>query len=183
MVEESQRLERYVADLLALARLEADDFTVEHQPVDLTGLVSGAVEAWQERGRRHGITVTSEVPAGPVWAGTDGSRVRQALDALADNAVRVCPSGSEVLLALRQHTDVVVLEVSDSGPGLTPDDLEHTFEPGVLHDRYAATRPGGQGLGLALVHRLGGRVEARASDEGGVVFSVVLPAPSVRSTG
>lgn len=179
MVQEAQRLERYVADLLALARLEADDFTVQHEPVDLVALVVGAGEAWQERGRRNGVDVRTELPDHPVWTETDSSRVRQVLDALADNAVRTCPSGSVVLFAVRDRDGEALLEVRDSGPGLTADDLEHAFEPGVLHDRYAGTRPGGQGLGLALVHRLvgrlGGRIQARAADEGGVAFSVTLP--------
>jgi two-component system OmpR family sensor kinase len=101
------------------------------------------------------------------------------LDALADNAVRVCPAGSTLVLAAREDEDAVVLEVRDSGPGLTDDDLGRAFEPGVLHDRYATTRTGGQGLGLALVHRLvtrlGGSVHAGHAIEGGVGFTVALP--------
>ena len=179
IVTESQRLEGYIADLLTLARLEADDFTLDRVPTDLGGLVREAAVVWAERGRRAGIDVRLDVPDTPQWLESDPVRVRQVLDALADNAVRVCPPGSLLVLAVTQEPDAVSLEVRDSGPGLTDDDLVHAFEAGVLHDRYAATRAGGHGLGLALVDRLvarlGGTVRATHAPEGGVAFVVRLP--------
>jgi two-component system sensor histidine kinase BaeS len=126
-----------------------------------------------------GVEVRLEVPDAPLWLESDPARLRQVLDALADNAVRVCPSGSVLVLAVAQDEGAVSLEIRDSGPGLTDDDLAHAFEPGVLHDRYAASRAGGQGLGLALVDRLvtrlGGTVHAAHAGEGGVAFVVRLP--------
>ena len=179
MSSESQRLEHYVADLLALARLEADDFTVRHEQVDLADLVRQAGDGWAERARAKGLTLRVEVDEAPLWVETDGSRVRQVLDALSDNAVRVCATGSVVVFAASAQGGSVALEVRDSGPGLTPDDLAHAFEPGLLHDRYAGTRAGSHGLGLALVQRLvtrlGGNIEATSSPEGGVAFRIVLP--------
>jgi two-component system sensor histidine kinase BaeS len=179
IVTESQRLEGYIADLLTLARLEADDFTLDSTRTDLAALVHEAGVVWSERGRRVGVEVHLEVPDAPLWLESDPARLRQVLDALADNAVRVCPSGSVLVLAVTQDEGAVSLEVRDSGPGLTDDDLAHAFEPGVLHDRYAASRAGGQGLGLALVDRLvtrlGGTVRAAHAGEGGVAFVVRLP--------
>ena len=70
------------------------------------------------------------------------------------------------------------LEVRDSGPGLTADDAAVAFEPGALHDRYAATRTGGHGLGLAIAHRLVGRlgrIDVLAAAEGGASFVIDLP--------
>lgn len=179
MVTESRRLESYVADLLALARLEADDFTLERRRMDLGALVREAGGVWTGRAGRAGIDVRLEVADDALWVDSDPARLRQVLDALADNAVRVCSAGSVLVLAAIARPDSVILEVRDSGPGLCADDLAHAFEPGVLHDRYASTRAGGQGLGLALVDRLvtrlGGTVRAGSAPEGGVAFSVVLP--------
>ena len=170
MVSESQRLEGYVGDLLAMARLEADDFTLDHTGSTWPPWCEEAGVVWAERGRRAGIERTARGRRGAAVAGVRPARVRQVLDALADNAVRVCPPGSVVVLAAAGSDGDVVLEVRDSGPGLTEDDLAHAFEPGVLHDRYAATRAGGQGLGLALVdrlvHRLGGTVAAGPARRG-----------------
>ncbi|MEZ5191766.1 MAG: ATP-binding protein [Nocardioides sp.] len=73
--------------------------------------------------------------------------MRQVLDALVDNAVRVTPAGGRVVVAVRPTTDGggVRLRGQDSGPGLTAADAASAFEPGVLHDRYGPERAGGQG--------------------------------------
>lgn len=184
MRAEAQRLERYVADLLALARVEADDFSLEVGPIDLAEVVASTAAAWTARGASRGVAVDAEV-SGPVVAETDGHRVRQVLDALVDNAVRVCAEGGRVVVAVRPDPGPAaagragcLLEVRDSGPGLTPDDVSVAFEPGVLHERHA-DRAGGAGLGLALVDRLvtrlGGRVSVSPSPEGGATFAVHLP--------
>ena len=178
MVRESQRLQRYVDDLLALARLEADDFDFRTGPVDVAELVDQAGAAWTDRCTRAGLRLVVERPAEPLVIDSDAVRIRQVLDALADNAVRVCPAGASVVLAVAGAAHRVRLEVRDSGPGLSPADAEVAFEPGVLHDRYAGQRPGGHGLGLAIVHRLvarlGGSVEVHPAAEGGAAFVVEL---------
>jgi len=178
MVGEAERLERYIGDLLVLARLEADDFVLEPGPVDLGDLVRGAAAGWQDRVRRAGLDLTVEVPADPLVVVSDAGRLRQVLDALVDNAVRVCPTGAVIVLAATRGPGGAGLEVRDSGPGLTAEDAEVAFDPGALHDRYAGSRPGGHGLGLAIVHRLvtrlGGTVRVERAAEGGAAFVVHL---------
>jgi signal transduction histidine kinase len=174
LVDEADRMAAYVADLLALARLEADDFRITVADVDLAALVTSTADAWQARGRGAGITVTAQ-PA-PAVVRADPDRLRQVLDALLDNALRATPRGGVVVLASRAGT----VEVRDSGPGLAPEDLPVAFDPGVLHERYRGSRPsGGQGLGLAiaagLVRRMGGTIAAGVGPEGGAAFTITLP--------
>lgn len=103
LLAESERLEGYVEELLALARLEADDFTLHVEPVDLAALVEDTVAVWQERARRHGVELSAAGCAdGAALVETDAGRVRQVLDALLDNAVRVCDAGARVVLAVRR---------------------------------------------------------------------------------
>ncbi len=173
LVGEAARLEEYVADLLALARLQADDFRISLADVDLAALVGATGDAWGARARAAGLTVA--VDATPVVVRADPARLRQVLDGLLDNAVRVTPRGGAIVLAAHGGT----IEVRDSGPGLAPDDLAVAFEPGVLHERYRGTRPtGGQGLGLAiaagLVRRMGGTIAAGTAPEGGALFTITL---------
>jgi two-component system sensor histidine kinase BaeS len=188
LVGESERMERYVADLLALARLEADDFTLAVGDVDLVRLLTDGQAAWADRVARAGLTLDVEAPPYPVRLRTDAGRVRQVLDVLTDNAVRVCPAGSRVVWSLTARPGGVRLEVRDSGPGLAEADAADAFEPGVLHDRYAGTGPGGEhrggpggghGLGLAIAHgvvtRLGGTIRLGRAPEGGAAFEVELP--------
>jgi two-component system sensor histidine kinase BaeS len=178
VLAEAERLDRLVADLLALARLEAADFRLEPLPVDLVALVAAAAEAWGGRCAEAGVVLRTELPDAPVVAHTDPGRIRQVVDGLCENALRVVPPGGALVLAVRA-ADRAVVEVRDGGPGLTDDDLAVAFQRGVLHRRYQGARVGGSGLGLALaarlVRRLGGDIDAGHAREGGARFTVALP--------
>src|SRR6266542_4579680 len=149
-----QRLDRLVADLLVLARLEAADFPVELLPVDLTDLVRTAADAWAARCAGVGLVLRTELPGGPVQVRTDPGRLRQVIDGLLENALRVVPPGAPVVLAVRTDPASAVVEVRDGGPGFTDDDLAVAFERGALYQRYQGVRAVGSGLGLALAARL-----------------------------
>jgi signal transduction histidine kinase len=182
IVGEARRLDRLVADLLDLGRLGADDFRYDVAPVDLDALVGEAGQMWQRRCAAVGVRFGLERPSRPVVVSTDAARVRQVVDGLAENALRVTPAGAPLVLALRTEGGEAVIEVRDGGPGLTAEDREVAFERSALHDRYRGLRPVGTGLGLALVKALatglGGRVEADvAAREGGACFRVRLPLP------
>ena len=176
LLAESERMERYVADLLALARLEADDFSLAWGEVDLAALVRAAAETWRDRAARSGVVVRADVE--PATAVTDATRLRQVLDVLLDNAVRVCGEGDRVVVGVRSAGAGVRIEVRDSGPGLTAEEAAVAFVPGALHDLHR-DRAGGAGLGLAIAHRLvtrlGGRIEVSEAAEGGAAFVVLLP--------
>lgn len=178
-LSEAQRLDRLVRDLLDLARLGASDFRVDLAPVDLAALVRAALPAWQGRCAEEDVLLHAELPDAPVVVGTDGGRVRQVLDGLAENALRVVPAGAPIVFAVGVDGEHGVLQIRDGGPGLTPDDLAVAFERSVLYERYRGVRRVGTGLGLALVaglvDRLGGDVAAGAAPEGGAAFTVWLP--------
>ena len=178
---EAARMQRLVADLLDLARLGADDFRLELTPVDLTALLSDAATVWSQRCAAVGVLHAVELPGDPVWVSSDPGRLRQVVDGLAENALRVTPSGRPIIFAL--HPDGTgrgaVVEVRDGGPGLRPDDLAVAFDRSVLYERYRGVRRVGTGLGLALVgglvSRLGGVARAGHAPEGGAAFTVTLP--------
>jgi signal transduction histidine kinase len=178
LVTEARRLDGYVADLLALSRLEADDFRVAVADVDVAALLSAAAVAWAAPGRTAGVSVSTDVA--PVVVRADPDRLRQVVDALVDNALRVTPRGGAIVLASHPGGGV---EIRDSGPGLATEDLAVAFDPGVLHERYRGRRAtGGHGLGLAiaagLVRRMGGTIVAGTAPEGGACFRITLPVGS-----
>jgi len=179
MVAEAGRLQRLVDDLLDLARLGADDFRVEVSDVDVAALVTTAADVWRTRTAREGVDLRMEVPDQPLVVSTDPGRLRQIVDGLAENALRVTPAGAPIVLAARAVSDGVQVEVRDGGPGLTDDDIGVAFERSALYDRYRGVRRVGTGIGLALIgglaERLGGRAEAGHAREGGARFTVTLP--------
>ncbi len=185
VLTEAENLERLVGDLLALARLEAVDFPVTVLPVDLVEVIGDAARAWLSR--RPSLAV--ELPStGPVTVETDPGRLRQVIDGLVDNALRVVPGDAPVVLALRppDATGFATVEVRDGGPGFADADLGVVFERGAMSERYQGIRKVGSGLGLALAHglvrRLGGTIEAGHAPEGGARFTVRLPVYQPRTS-
>jgi two-component system, OmpR family, sensor kinase len=183
MLAEAGNLERLVTDLLALARLEAADFPVESVPVELIQLIRATAEGWGARFAAAGIVARTDVPPVPVIVYTDPGRIRQVIDGLLENALRVLPVGAPIVLAVRGPAPTSpgygFVEVRDGGPGFTDADLAVVFERGALYERYRGVRKVGSGLGLALaaglVRRLGGHIEAGHAPEGGARFTVALP--------
>ena len=176
---ESQRLDRLVSDLLDLARLRADNFTVSPVDVDARSLLADAAGVWTDRCERDGVRLVTEMPADALMVRADPLRLRQIIDNLAENALRLVPADGVIVLAVRAEGPWGVVEVRDSGPGLSAADLEVAFEPGILHERYRGIRQVGTGVGLALVGRLSqemaGSARAGAAPEGGASFTVFVP--------
>ncbi len=176
---EAERLDRLVADLLDLSRLAAVGFRAVPVAVDLSAFGAQAAQVWGDRCRREGVAFRAELPVGPLPMRTDAGRLRQIIDNLAENALRVTPAGQPIVLAVRDEGAWAAVEVRDGGPGLTPDDLRVAFEPAALYARYRGIRTVGSGVGLALVGNLarllGGAATAGAAPEGGARFTVRLP--------
>ncbi|MER6201288.1 HAMP domain-containing sensor histidine kinase [Streptomyces sp. NPDC001586] len=181
LADETRRLDRFLGDLLDLARLEADDFRLDMAPADLGAVVAEAAAFWTGPCARDGVGLRLERPGRPVVVETDAFRVRQLIDGLVQNALRVTPEGAPLVLAVRAAPDGgAELQVRDGGPGLTEDDVRIAFDHGALHERYRDSRPVGSGLGLAIAHRLTGRLGGAIrveghGPEGGACFTVTLP--------
>ncbi|GAA2368930.1 HAMP domain-containing sensor histidine kinase [Dactylosporangium salmoneum] len=183
VLDEAGRLDRLIADLLVLARLEAADLPIEMLDVDLTQLLAKTAEAWGGRVAAAGLVLRTELPPFAVPVVTDPGRIRQIIDGLLENALRVVPSGAPLVLALHVNAPEARLEVRDGGPGFTDEDLAVAFERGALSRRYQGVRKVGSGLGLALAarlsRRLGARIEAGHAPEGGARFTVTFPLRTV----
>jgi two-component system sensor histidine kinase BaeS len=188
LVAETDRLDRFVRDLLELARLESDDFGVNRQTVDISILLDELQAAWRglatTSGSRLDVRLDPETTM-PILAHTDPQRLRQILDGLVENALRATPSGGLVTVSAGTTTGSasreLVLRVRDTGPGLTTDDREVAFVRGALHSRYHGSRDVGTGLGLSIATRLSSRLggSLNALDPGpgepGAVFELRLP--------
>jgi two-component system OmpR family sensor kinase len=179
MLGEAEHLDRLVADLLGLARLEAVEFPLELRPVDVTALLATTAQTWGGRCAAVGVLLRTELPDGALTASTDPGRLRQIVDGLLENALRVVPPGAPVVLAAAARDGAAVIEVRDGGPGFTDADLAVAFDRGALSERYRGIRKVGSGLGLAiaagLARRMGGAIEAGHAPEGGARFTVRLP--------
>ena len=170
--EEAMRLERLVGDVLDLAKLNAHRFTVLEEEVDMRDLCERAYAAFGEVARQRGIDYRRDFTVDPVIV-TDGDRVLQVISNLLSNAFRWTPEGGRVSLALGAENGTVSVVVSDSGPGISPEERERIFRPFWSRDG------GGTGLGLAIARELavalGGRIDLRSERGLGARFELILP--------
>jgi signal transduction histidine kinase len=180
IASESRRLERLVADLLDLARLDAHQFSLHPGPVDARVVVADAVEAFAPAARDVGVQLTV-APGEPVPATADAQRLAQIVANLVENALKYATTS--VAVALVADGADVVLTVDDDGPGIPPADLPRVFER-LYTSRPAAGRQFGTGIGLAIVreraHAMGGEahvelVDGSTSGVGGTRFVVRVP--------
>jgi signal transduction histidine kinase len=209
VLTEARRLERLVGDLLDLARLGADRPRLVATETDLLAIGRDLEAVWAKRCAAVGVPFTYRPTLAEARLTTDPERVRQIVDGLLENALRVTPEGRPIVVEIREAPRPdrrdqgplpganpvppaatpsarrgFVIEVRDAGPGITDADLPVAFEPSVLHDRYRGLRPVGTGLGLAIVGRLtallGGAIEAGHAPEGGARFTLWLPVDAAR---
>lgn len=179
MLAETHRLDALIADLLDLARLGAVEFPVDIVEVDLRDVAKAASEVWADRCTAEGVSWHLQLPSEQVTVFCDPRRVRQIIDNLVANALRVTPDGQPILLQVGLEATYGFVEVRDGGPGLSDSDLAVAFEPAELYSRYRGIRQVGTGVGLALVgqlaYRLGGYAEAGHAPEGGASFRCGFP--------
>jgi len=159
--------------------LEAEVSLPEPEPVPLDELVRNAVEDFQVEIEQAELSLLSEsAPDLPPVSGAY-TYMRRVLDNLIGNAVKFTPAGGTITVRLRQESEEVALEVSDTGVGIPADKLERIFDRFYQVDGSARRRHGGVGLGLALVKEIveayGGRVTVQSEVDGGSTFTAYVP--------
>jgi two-component system OmpR family sensor kinase len=186
--QESARMGVLVEDMLLLARLDQQR-PIEHRPVDLLTLAADAVQDARMIAPQRTIELTVGTGAAFLVLG-DEVRLRQVIGNLMSNALNHTPDGTPVgvriLAGPRHPVPSVVLEVTDQGPGLRPDQAERVFERFYRADTARTRTAGGTGLGLAIVAALvaahGGTVDLDTAPGRGATFRITLPlAPEARS--
>jgi signal transduction histidine kinase len=176
-VEEADRVIALLATLLDISEAETGTMRLALEPVPLDDVVRETVDLYEDTAEERGVTLEAEVPAGLV-ARADRQRLRQVLANLADNALKYTGRGGQVRITAAAAPDEVTVAVSDTGTGISAQDL-----PRIWDRLYRADQSRGEpglGLGLSLVAAIvkahGGRVEAESEPGRGSLFRVTLPA-------
>jgi two-component system phosphate regulon sensor histidine kinase PhoR len=175
----SARMDRLVNDLLRLARLDARQELLDIAPCALEQLFSSVIGdlAPAIAAKQQHVTTAVAPEAGTISA--DPAKLHDIVRNLVENAVNYSPDRADIHVeAVKRPDGFVAITVTDSGPGIPASDLGRVFERFYRVDK-ARSRPGGMGLGLAIVRHLvelhGGRATAENRPEGGARFSVTLP--------
>jgi len=179
---QSRRLGRLAADLLDLSRIDAE-VALRSEPVELSEMARAVVAEFELASAERGVGVVLRESAGPVWALGDPGSVARILRILLDNALRVAPRGTDIIVSLSCDS-VPTLCVMDRGPGVA------SQERAMIFERFKRGRDtGGEagfGLGLAigreLAERMGGTLVLAHAPAPGATFTLTLQAAQAPST-
>jgi len=184
--KEAARMGLLVEDLLLLARLDQQR-PLARQPVDLLSLAADAVHDARVLAPDRTIEL-SVAPGAAYLVIGDEPRLRQVIGNLMSNALTHTPDGTPIEVAIgsgvldprkSNPTPAVLLDVTDHGPGMSPEQAQRVFERFYRTDRARTRSTGGSGLGLAIVNALvtaqGGVASVRTAEGKGATFRIALP--------
>jgi signal transduction histidine kinase/DNA-binding response OmpR family regulator len=172
----ANRANRLIKDLLDIAKIQAGGLAVDPVAVEVTSLVTEAVEAATPLAGASQLKVSCDVPEGVPKVASDRERILQVFGNLIGNAIKFTPKGGEIRILTSLDNGEVRFTVVDSGPGIPPEHLKHVF------DRYwqaKSTAKLGTGLGLSIakgiVEAHGGRIWVESPPGSGAQFNFTLP--------
>lgn len=186
----SSHLGRLFQNLLDVTKLDDGKIKLHLEPVEMVGLIKNITNDYVDRAKEQKITFSfgSNEPSSfghnrrmeqVVYAFVDVSFIREILDNLIENALKYTPEGGSVYINVRGDGDKVLINVTDTGIGISSEDLTHIFQKFYRVDNSDTRTIGGNGLGLYLVKQrseaMGGRVWAESAFGQGSTFYVSLP--------
>lgn len=186
----SKHLGRLFKDLLDVTKLDDKKIRVQLTPVEMTSTVrsiaNGQVPMMSEKGIHYTFGAnaarsdnTTRVVNQEVYASVDIDFLREAVNNLVENAIKYTASGGGIWVNVRGDDDRVLINVTDTGIGISPDDLKHVFQKFYRADNSQTRTVGGTGLGLYLVKQrveaMGGKVWAESSFGEGSTFYLSFP--------
>jgi len=174
----AQRMRGLTESLLVLARIDAGQASQQRERVELGQAVRDCVELLRPLADEHQVRIHCEL--GATECVGDSQQLAQVITNLVTNAILHNKSGGEAHVTTRREPDAAILTVTDTGPGILPEDLPRLFERFYRADKSRTAATGGTGLGLAIskaiVEAHGGSIAVSSSPEGGTTFTVRLPA-------
>jgi PAS domain S-box-containing protein len=181
IVRQVKHLGRLIDDLLDVSRISRGKIALRKEPIDLSPVVAGAIEAVRPLLEERKHELNTSLAIGGLRLQADPFRLEQVLINLLTNAAKYTDAGGKITLTARHEGGRVVIRVQDTGMGITAGLLPRIFDLFTQGDRTTARSEGGLGIGLTLVQKLvemhGGNITAASEGLGrGSEFTVRLPA-------
>lgn len=180
ILDNCRHLVRLLNDLLDLARSDAGRLAIKPAPIEVGPLLEDAVRTMRGQTDAARQRLSLDVAPGLPKVNVEADRIRQVLVNLLTNAHDYCPAGASIRVTAKPVRDEVRIDVSDDGPGIPPEQLEHIFDRFTRGEAGLTQRVGGTGLGLAIAKSLielhGGTIDAASTPGEGSTFTIRLPA-------
>jgi signal transduction histidine kinase len=179
MHSNGMRLLKLINDLLDLVRLESGRIAVRQEPIDLNDFMKGLASAARQMANDKRITLETHVDPALGMVMADRDKIEKTILNLQFNALKFTPAGGRVELRAERKGDAMVLSVSDTGMGISKENLQHVFDRFWQADDSSRRKYQGVGIGLSLVKEFtelqGGTVEVSSELGKGTTFTVRLP--------
>jgi heavy metal sensor kinase len=179
VAEESDRIVSMLNTLMNISEAETGVMRLNLEPLDIESLVKEAADLYQDAAEDIGLTLHVDIEQNTVIQ-ADRNRLQQVLANLLDNTLKFTPSGGRVDLRVSTNGANAVIQVKDTGPGISTDDLPHIFDRLYRGDKSRSQR--GLGLGLSLVKAVvsahNGSVTVNSYPGQGAEFTITLPEDS-----
>ncbi|GAB5522066.1 MAG: two-component regulator propeller domain-containing protein [Rhodothermales bacterium] len=185
---QTTRLQHLVEQLLDLSRLQSKQMHLRAQYRNARTFVADIVTAFTAVAHQRGLALQMEPSNTPAWLYADADKLEKIVTNLIGNAIKFTPSGGEVVVALREATvggdglgtgSFVVIEVRDTGEGISAEALPYIFDRFYQADGAVTRTREGMGVGLSLAQELaalhGGEIRCRSTQGEGATFQVFLP--------
>jgi two-component system, OmpR family, phosphate regulon sensor histidine kinase PhoR len=174
---EVDRLAQMVDELIELSRLETGKAVLKRETVNLNNLIREITDYLEPQAKRKNITLYNSIEEDLPTVEADQERIRQVVINLLHNAIKFTPEGGKITLSTRLENGKVTTEITDTGIGISKEDLPHIFERFFKADRSRSG--GGSGLGLAIAKHIvqshGGEIRVQSREGQGSTFSFSLP--------
>jgi two-component system, OmpR family, sensor histidine kinase BaeS len=179
LLEEALLLQHIIDDLRDLAAADAGQFRLRQEPTRLDELMRQMAHAQRPQAEAAGVRLETRVAEGAELS-ADPARLRQAVGNLVSNSIRHTQPGGDVTVTCQRTGSEFIIEVADTGSGISPDDLPRIFDRFWRAEKSRSRRTGGSGLGLPITRQLveahGGHVTVASAPGRGSVFTIWLPA-------
>jgi signal transduction histidine kinase len=173
----AQSMLRLIEDLLDFASIEAGSLGIEPLPHDPGSLIVETLASFESVARAKGLRLSADVGQELPKVSCDRGRILQVLSNLVNNAIKVTPESGQVILRATARGQEVVFAVSDTGPGISEQDVQHLFE---RYWRSHEAKYAGTGLGLAIARGIvrahDGQIRVQTELGRGTTFLFALPA-------
>jgi len=170
-----------INDLLDMAKIEAGKIEIRPVPTEVGGLVLEVENVLGALARAKNIEMTTDVDSDVPLAMADPARLRQVLFNLVSNAIKFTQEGGRITVDVVNLEQSVTISVSDTGPGLLPEEAERIFQPYERGSAGADDEGAGLGLSLArsLIEMQGGRIWVKSTPGKGSTFTVLIPSATI----
>jgi len=179
IVNESDRMNKIVQDLLALSKFDAGEVVVDIKPFDINQSIKNIYDMMILDIKKQGLELIIDIEKQLPEIMGDKSRIEQVLINIVSNAVRYTPEGGKITISAGASGSNIWIKVSDTGVGIPKEDIPRLFDRFYRVDKARTRAYGGTGLGLSIAHEIitkhGGSIQVESELDKGTDFIILLP--------